>query len=871
MKFFKKNLFCIVCIFFSMFICGISVSAVENENVIIKDYINQTKNCLWIDGCSNSDSVEELVKWRYNNGSYYLYIPSSAGAEDMIVWHTFDEDVTVNDVKIASGEKTSVFSKEGTYTVKANGSSYNVVVMRSSNLAALFMKTDNHDVGYLDQSKDNYDSGNMLIADASGDIDYENTFSKIRGRGNATWGYAKKPYNLTLGEKASLLGMDASKKWTLLANYQDISLMRNKLIYDLSNEIGLKYSPDSRLVDLYLNGDYRGTYQLCEKVEVGKNNLVKITDLEKETEKFNDADLSSYGQGGWNNFSNGTNKYYNIPNNPEDITGGYLLELELINRYGSEASGFCSKHGQPVVCKGPGYASKTQIDYISSFYQDFEDALYSSNGYNSKGKYYTDYIDVESFVRMYFIQELSKNLDAAVTSFYICKDSDITGNGKLYASPAWDFDIALGNSKIGGRDVSSPSGLWVQKGHLLDSNYNISQNPTIYNLLFSHSDFYKAVSDDWNNYFYQKAKGITNSSIAKSGRLKSTDQYAEEFKTSAEMNNKRWGIMGKNLTGVTTGNSYDENVQYINNFVNTRLNFLNKTYSSGGEEQGGEEQEEQTKVKVYFDNSNSKWSEVYAYIWASDGSQVTTVVKFELVDKENSIYAADVSTAYPKMLFKNTDGTSNWDKQTNNLYVPSQSGQCYKPDSSSNKSSGNWYSYVEDTSLEISSITASKESPAKVSDNVTFTAKTKNASGECIYEFKINGETVSSEGNTLEWTPDKSGIYTINVTVQDSTGSTASSEINYEVKERNLLTVYYNNFENPNIYYKIGNSDWDTSNGESGYAMKESSDIDGYYEYTIDMGDVNTAVLCFNDGNGNWDNNNLNNYQFTCGKYIILK
>ena len=90
----------------------------------------------------------------------------------------------------------------------------------------------------------------------------------IRGRGNATWLWEKKPYSLTLSKSADLLGMGAAKEWILLTNAPDPTHLRNKIAYDLAAEVGLLYSPESNWVDLYLNGEYTGLYLLTERNEI---------------------------------------------------------------------------------------------------------------------------------------------------------------------------------------------------------------------------------------------------------------------------------------------------------------------------------------------------------------------------------------------------------------------------------------------------------------------------------------------------------------------------------------------------------------------------------------------------------------------------
>lgn len=137
-------------------------------------------------------------------------------------------------------------------------------------------------------------------------------------------------------------------------------------------------------------------------------------------------------------------KGYEIPNNPDDITGGYLLEFDDY-RYYSEPSGFVTKRGQRVTIKSPENASREQVAYIKGFVEDMEEAIYSETGYNSKRKYYTDYIDAQAAAKFYLLQELAVNVDAGRNSCYFgrirIKPETVSsiqaqrGTGM----PGWDF------------------------------------------------------------------------------------------------------------------------------------------------------------------------------------------------------------------------------------------------------------------------------------------------------------------------------------------------------------------------------------------------------------------------------------------------
>lgn len=565
-----------------------SVLADEVDSV---NALNEATGAIWADGNPDVESVDrnaiDVVKWYSesdkgksvteltNEGShFYLLLPTTADLNNLLIWHSFSVDPTVNDVVLKNGEKTSALSQEGDYAMFVGEQEIKLTVMKSKSIGSMYIETESGNMNYVHADKENKESGNILVVQADGTVDYDKALDQIKGRGNTTWtNMEKKPYNIKLNKKASLLGMDASKKWCLLANGQDHSLIRNKIAYDLSDEIGLNYSPDSQYVDLYLNKEYVGVYQVSEKVEIGDNNLVKINDLEGATEDVNENDLDSY-----NRHSGGTRSgrmnYYEIPNNPEDITGGYLLEYEVESKYVAEPSGFITNRGQYVVVKGPEYASKEQVEYISSFVKDMEDAIYSSNGYNSKGKHYTDYIDAESAALMYLVQEYTLNIDCGITSCFFYKDSDLTGDGKIHAGPSWDFDVAFGNLENTKDGVSMMStNKWFAKNSY---QYGNGQK-TIFAALCEHNDFMELVKKLYSSRFAPALNVLNSQDCLDSTFIKSVAQYQNELEPSAKMNFCRWKIED-NLLVSSAGRTYESQMSYLKRFLSKRADFFNESW-----------------------------------------------------------------------------------------------------------------------------------------------------------------------------------------------------------------------------------------------------------------------------------------------------
>lgn len=610
-----------------------------DEDVYITGFLSEApeQQLHWRNTMSYADSPAFCLPASADSGTVQIHFQklqyNKETGEEVYVPET--GYVMINGEKVYSGDAVELPQSGGTLDIGfANGNTANVSIKKSANIASMFVNTESGDMKFVNANKENKEKADMLLIRADGTVDYNSTLKHIKGRGNATWAYAKRPYNIKLDTSTSLLGLGKAKGWCLLANYLDTSLLRNKIVYNLADETGIPFNMACESVDFYTNGEYQGTYLLTEKVEIDKNR-VNITDMEKATEEVNTADLDSYPAGGTSESVRNTRKWVNIPNDPEDITGGYLIELELNDRYAAEACGFVTTRGQSVTMKAPEFVSQAQINYIADFYQDMEDALYSDTGYNSKGKHFSEYIDEESIAKMYLIQEYSLNLDTSITSFYLYKDSDLAGDGKLHMAPVWDFDVAIGNHA--GRDgvsLTDPEVWWANRAQI----YNIGG----LNLLaqaVQHDSVKKLIVEQWNEVFRPAVRALLGEETDYvPEQLKTLAEYEQEISASAEMNFFVWPeTLAHQGTGVQNGENFEASVAYVRNFLTTREAFMNEAlaYGSGS---GYERLEGTVTIEGTMEVGGTLTAQVtgsngknFTYQWFADGKEIEGAVEASYV------------------------------------------------------------------------------------------------------------------------------------------------------------------------------------------------------------------------------------------------
>lgn len=434
-----------------------------------------------------------------------------------------------------------------------------IVWLYSENIPAVFIDTESGTEEQIHADKNVKEAGDISVLGADGVTAFRMPLSYIKSRGNTSFtSFEKKSYQIKFVESVPFLGMDAAKKWIFTSNASDATLLRNALTRKLAGRLGLAQSEEGAFVDLYLNGEYVGNYYVTEKVEV-KENRLPITDLEEATEIVNDnCDLSSF-ETAWTD----TTKAKRIPNEPEDITGGYLIERDFAQRFLAEVeineSYFITDAKESFIVRSPEYASENQVAYIDNYIQSVENAILASDGIDgNSGKSYQDLIDIHSFVRKYLLEEVAANYDGGVASSYFYKDKDAVSE-KLFAGPIWDYDVAWGNT---------PSDL----GYL-------SESPERLTRLAAHEDasvWFSALYEKED--FYQEMRSCYQreiSSYLPTLALQALPKLEKTTAASAAMDRVRWAAQYAENNDFA---SREEEIAFLEEFILRRKAFLDKVW-----------------------------------------------------------------------------------------------------------------------------------------------------------------------------------------------------------------------------------------------------------------------------------------------------
>ena len=347
---------------------------------------------------------------------------------------------------------------------------------------------------------------------------------EIRGRGNSTWNLQKKPYKLKFHEKEKLLGKGyaKAKKWTLLANAADKTLIRNAVTSALGEFTTLKFNPGYKFVDLVLNGAFLGCYQLSDHVDVRPH---RVDVVEQDLPLTDDS----------------------------DITGGYLLEVDGFK------DGNCfttSSYSVPIRIHYPDEDDivASQNTYIRNYIAQFERSLRSSD-FKDPVLGYRAFVDSTSLIDWFLCTEISANLDGYYSTYFY-KDQ---GDSLLYWGPIWDADIAYGNDY---RVTATVDKLMTDVGFGATKQW--------LNRMWQDDWFARKV---YTRYMELLEHGLVDHLFTQ------IDSLQELLAESQELNYQRWGIDRRMYHEIVLYSSYDEYISYLRSFISAHCAFLEEAFA----------------------------------------------------------------------------------------------------------------------------------------------------------------------------------------------------------------------------------------------------------------------------------------------------
>jgi len=368
-------------------------------------------------------------------------------------------------------------------------------------------------------------------------------FAGIEYRGSSSQMFPKKSLGIELwNEKsesieASLLGMPKESDWVLFASYNEKSFMHNVLTMRVAREMGL-YASRTQYVEVIINNNYQGVYVFMEKIKRSEGRI--------DIAKLKETDLTG-----------------------DDITGGYIFKTD--KNTGTNLGSWRSKYPNyfatnnytTYLYESPKTITSQQRTYLKNYVDNAENTLQSEN-YRDKTNGYRKYIDTKSFIQLFLLNELSKNVDGYRISTYFYKDKDSKG-GKIKAGPPWDYDITYGNANYCSGD--NPFGFAYRFNYTCPDDF--WQVPFWWERMLSDSAYVKELGQEYS--FQRKYGALQNDRLAKH-----IDTLTNILKEPIIRNFQKWPILGTFVWPQPTpyAGTWEQEVNELRNFLTQRLQWL---------------------------------------------------------------------------------------------------------------------------------------------------------------------------------------------------------------------------------------------------------------------------------------------------------
>jgi len=455
----------------------------------------------------NPSLFQDISFTKQADFSYAAMVAHDVNLQSIIPTFDYAGEVKQKKLKLVSGKTKSAFPDQ--FILTFDGKSVIFRINRVYTIPTLYINTAD---GAGVTSKEEYINCSIQLDSKNLFEDFSTTqtdSAEIRGRGNSTWKYYnKKPYRLKLKNKKSLLGMGAAKSWVLLANYRDPSYFMNAVVFDMARYMEMPYTNSNRFVEVYMDNQYIGMYQLTEQIQQGENRVA----IDEQT--------------------------------------GVLLNLDLDDGpYYAPVAGdnFYSKvYNLPVAIKHPEGLSADQLNAIRDDFALIEQHI--------KDKNYTGLsqrLAIKSLIDFLIIQELTRNVElVSPRSMYMYKD----GNNLYHFGPVWDFD---GGFAFDWASMSTGHNYFGSQTWLMGSGNPASHPGDAYNYLsgffvnmFAQPEFLAAYKKRWNELQPDLLKFC----------FQRLDDYALHSHEAMERNAKRWPI----------GKDYTTEIEKLKNWLTVR-------------------------------------------------------------------------------------------------------------------------------------------------------------------------------------------------------------------------------------------------------------------------------------------------------------
>ena len=469
-----------------------------------QEYQGKKTHSISVDVVSEG-GTEEVKLWMGPGEMYYLFLPGYADLSQVQIRCNVLGPIYLNNQRLRDKMDGSIFDLEEPMELILDsylGYQWNeLTVMQSGKVPTLYIDVRSGNMDYIHAVKGNKEAGTMRLYTADGQLDSMAVVESLQGHGNSTWQpwLEKKPYSLRLNSDTDLLDMGSGSSWVLLADAFDLSLIKNKVSYDLARDAGMPYAPNCQWVDLYLNGVYSGLYLLAERNEIHPNRV--------------DVPLES----------------------------SFLVSWESESRMITQ--------GNPYVKTERGttlrvHQSGLSLEEIQAKWQSVENAIFAEDGIDPiTGKHWQDLIDLDSWAKLFMIDEITAEYDAGrFSKFFYYKETD--GVGKIYGGPVWDKDDAFA------------AGHWSTTA----PNCIVASRSGMFRGLSRKEAFLQRVSELYESTFRPLLVELCENGI---------EEYASRIVGAADLSEFRYQL------GYT-----DQEHQVIRDFLGQRIEFLDAYWSA---------------------------------------------------------------------------------------------------------------------------------------------------------------------------------------------------------------------------------------------------------------------------------------------------